>query len=502
MTAQGKRKLALGFACWAWAATLGAGGEAGSLKIAAGSMPESWGNPFSSTSITRLPLQSAVFDPLTFVDSSGALRPWLAENWERTGPTGWTIRLRAGVTFSNGAALTSAGVVAAFDYLLSEQGKREAVARELADIVAVRAIDALAFALETRAADPLLPYRLSLVAIPEPAAWRTLGREGFTRAPVGTGPLTLGRVAPNRIELRRNVTSWRKPELSNVTYLILPEPTQRRTALVTGAADVAITSVLPSEFDALRAEGGTVLIDRIPAVVAVAFNTQMFAPFRDERVRRALTHAVNREAIVAAIMGGETVVASQPAGRSWFGYNPHLKPLAYDPEKARALLREAGLEKGFAFDFLFPSGAVAYPDVFQTVAADLARVGVVMTARAIPQQKLFENIQTGVWDAPAAAIPFSTPVFDALYPQRQHSCLWHAPWFCDPAFSAGVAAAFDEGDLDRRRAATQALMARAHDMAQALFLYETVSFTGLGPRVVAFPMDFSFIRYEGVRLKE
>jgi peptide/nickel transport system substrate-binding protein len=236
--------------------------------------------------------------------------------------------------------------------------------------------------------------------------------------------------------------------------------------------------------------------------VAVAFNTQTFAPFKDARVRRALTHAVNRAAIVAAIMGGETVVASQPAGRSWFGYNPALAPLAYDPARARALLAEAGYAKGFSFDFLFPSGAVAYPDVFQTVAADLARVGIFMTMRAIPQQKLFENIQTGVWDAQAAAIPFSTPVFDALYPQRQHSCLWHAPWFCDRAFSDGVAAAFAEGDLERRRAATQALMAEAHDMAQALFLYETVSFTGLGPRVESFPMDFSFIRYEGVKLKD
>jgi ABC-type transport system substrate-binding protein len=85
------------------------------------------------------------------------------------------------------------------------------------------------------------------------------------------------------------------------------------------------------------------------------------------------------------------------------------------------------------------------------VAQDLAKVGVRMTVLSMPQQKVFENIQTGGWKGDAAAIPFSSPIFDALYPQRQHSCLWHTPWFCDPAMSRDIDAAQAATTPDQRR---------------------------------------------------
>ena len=129
------------------------------------------------------------------------------------------------------------------------------------------------------------------------------------------------------------------------------------------------------------------MIDHIPAVVAMAFNTQNFVPFKDARVRLALTHAVNRQASVDTIMGGKTRVAGQPAGAAWFGYNKDVQPLSYDPELARRLLRAAGYEKGFVFDVEIPTGAVAYPDVFQIIAGDLANVGVQMRVLTVPQQK-------------------------------------------------------------------------------------------------------------------
>lgn len=469
--------------------------------MAGASTPETWGNPFASTSITRLPLQSAVIDPLVRVTNDGALEPWLALSWNQTTPTSWRIDLRPGVRFSNGEAFDAEAVVQAVKYLQSPPGQREAIGRELSDIVSAVATNPTTVEVTTRLADPLLPYRLSLLAIPSPKAWATMGRDAFTRAPIGTGPFVLKEIAPNATTLTRNPTSWRKTQIDTVSLLTLQEPSARRAALTTGRIDVALTSVTPNDFDALRAEGSRALIDRVPAVVAMALNTEKFPPFKDPRVRRALTHAVNRQAIVDAIMGGQTIVAAQPAGRGWFGFNEALQPLAYDPALAKKLLIEAGYGEGFAFDMEVPTGAVAYPDVFQTVAQDLAKVGVRMTVLSMPQQKVFENIQTGGWKGHAAAIPFSSPIFDALYPQRQHSCLWHAPWFCDPELARGIEEAQAATTPDNRRMKTKALMSMAHESAQALFLYETVAFSAAGPRVVDFPMDFSFIRYEGVKLK-
>jgi peptide/nickel transport system substrate-binding protein len=443
-----------------------------------------------------------VFDPLTRVSATGVLEPWLAQSWKRVGPTDWRLTLRQGVIFSSGAELDAAAVVAALDYLRSAEGQREPIGRELADITAARTVDARTLEITTKTPDPLLPYRLSLLSIPDPAAWTKLGREGFARAPVGTGPYVLENAQAARVTLKINAASWRKASLNTVTMRVLQEPAARRAALSTGDVDMAMTTISPTDFESLEAEGGRVLIDRIPAVVAMAFNTETFAPFKDARVRRALTQAVNRQAIVDTIMGGKTVVAGQPAGRAWFGYNPDVKPLPYDPEAARRLLREAGHAQGLSFEIELPTGAVSYPDVFQAMAADFAKVGVSMTVRTIPQQKIYENIQTGGWRGQAAAIPFSSPMFDALYPLKQHSCLWYAPWFCDQGLTTEIKTALNEGEAERRRAQTARIMAGAHDLAQALYLYETVSFTGLGRRVGEFPMDFGFIRYEGITLKQ
>lgn len=471
------------------------------IGLAAATFAEAWGNPFASTSVTRLPLQSAVFDPLTLVTADGELLPWLAVAWRQTAPTLWRISLRADVVFSNGEILDAAAVAAAFAYLAAPEGRREAVSREFADVVAARPIDPLTLDIETARPDPLLPYRLSLISPPAPAAWAALGRDAFARQPVGTGPLALTELTPSRARLVKSTTSWRTVAFDTLDYLILPDPASRRAALATGEADIAPTSVTPELFGDILAIGGSVLADRIPAVVGVVFNTAIDSPLRDPRVRRALTHAVDRRALVDSLFAGKTDVAAQPAPHGSFGFNAALKPLAYDPDLARRLLAEAGHPKGFAFTIEVPTGAVMFPDVFQQVASDLARVGVAMEVRAIPQQVLFDHIQRSGFDVAAAAIPIFTPVGDAMHPMRQHSCLWHKPWFCDPDAMPGIEAAFAESDLDRRRALTESVLARAHDTAQALYLYDTVAFVALGPRIEKFRIDFSFIRYEEIRLR-
>ncbi|MCB2106550.1 MAG: hypothetical protein KDE14_02560 [Rhodobacteraceae bacterium] len=470
------------------------------LAVGMAAFPENWANPYGSTSITRLPLLSAAFDPLTLVTVDGELLPWLATSWTQAEPTVWRITLRPGVVYGDGTPFDATAVVAGFTYLNSGTGQREPVGRELTGVAGVRALDPMTVEIVTREPDPLIPWRMSLIYPPEPKAWARLGPQAFARAPVGTGPYKFDEGAPNRVRLVRADSSWRGAPTDSVEFLAIPEPSARQAALSTGRVDLAPTSVTPDQFDAVIAEGGQVVVDRIPAVVALAFNTETDARFKDVRVRRALTMAVNRAAIVAAMMGGKTRVAAQPAPHGTLGFDESLEPLPYDPYAARALLSKAGYKNDFAFDMEVPAGAVSYPDVFQQVGSDLARIGVTMTIRTIPQSKLLENIQTGGWNGSAAAIPFFTPIADALYPMRQHSCLWHAPWYCDKTATAEIEAAFAATDLDSRRAMTTAVMKRAHDEAQALYLYETVAFMGVGPRVKTVPVDFAFIRYEGLEL--
>lgn len=474
--------------------------RAAHLSIAGGYFPQQWGNPFSSTSITRQPLWSAIFDPLTLVTTDGDLLPWLATGWEQTSETTWRITLRTDVVFSNGEPFNAAAVVAAVSYLTSPAGQREPVGRELGVIESAHALDDQTVEIATHHPDPLLPYKLSMLRPLAPALWQRQTPDAYFAAPAGTGPYRVSEVGPTQTTLSAAPRSWRRAPSDRLRFLVLLDPATRQAALATGQADVAISAVSPDEFETLRANGGQVFIDRIPAVVSLAFNTVNDTPFRHQAVREAVSHAVDRAAIVGILLGGETVVANQPAPRSAFGFNTDIQTRAYDPARARVLLRDAGYENGFDVVMEMPSGAVLYTDAFQKVAADLALVGIDLEVRTVPQIKFLENTQTGDWGGDTMAIPFFTPVGDALYAMRQNSCLWHAAYYCDAAAVTLIEDALSETDLAQRKQKTRAVMQHAHDTAQALFLYETVSFIGLGQRVQSFRADFGFIRYEQISL--
>jgi peptide/nickel transport system substrate-binding protein len=473
------------------------------LSIAVGYFPEQWGNPFSSTSITRKPLWSALFDPLALLTSDGVLLPWLAVEWQQIAPNQWEITLRDGVTFNNGETLTAASVVAAVAHLTGPAGRVTPVGRDLSNLVGAEATGKLTVLLETAEPDPLLPYKLPIVHPLAAQQWAELGPEAYFRNPPGTGPYTVEAIKATRATLKASPTSWRRAPAQTLEFLVLLEPAARQAALITGEADVAVTALSPDEFEMLRSRGGEIYTDRIPSVVALAYVMhERDSPFSDPRVREAMIYAVNRDAIVTVLMGGASRVANQPAPSGAFGYAKDVKARPYDPDRARALLREAGYDDGFSLSMEMPAGAVIYTDVFQQVAVDLNRVGIRLTIQLIPQARFLKNIQTGEWGGDAIAMPMFTPVGDALYPMRQNSCLWHAAYYCDPIAAALIETATAEVDLEKRRTATEAVMRYAHETAQALFLYETVSFVGLGTRIEHFGVDYGFIRYETITLKE
>ena len=473
------------------------------IGVAAGSFPDQLGNPFSSTSITRQTLWSAVFDPLTLVTSDGELLPWLAQDWNQKSPTEWHVTMRSGITFADGEPLTAESVVAAFNFLISDRGRATPVGRELTGLVKATPVDRHTLALRTTTPDPLLPYKLSLLRPVAAKRWGDLGPEQYFLEPTGTGPYVVDDIAPTRVTLSASVRSWRRAPSDTLDYLVLVEPAARQAALATGEADIAITALSPNEFDVIREMGGAVFTDRIPAVVTLSFITAgRETPFSDQRVREAMIYAVDREALVSILLGGATNVSNQPAPSRAFGFAPDIAKRPYDPDMAKALLSEAGYPEGFSFTMEMPGGAVLYTDIFQRIAADLARIGVHMTIQILPQVRFLANVQTGQWNGDAMAMPMFTPTSDALYPMRQNSCAWHAAYYCDQDAMPLIEKALMSSDLKNRKAATEAVMRHAHATAQALFLYETVSFVGLGPRISNFRTDYGFIRYETIQLME
>jgi peptide/nickel transport system substrate-binding protein len=470
---------------------------ASSLTIAVEVLPRS-GNPFSSTSIVDLTYWSAFYDPLTLVTTDGALLPWLAQSWRQLSPIEWEFTLREGVTFSNGKPLTTAAVEATFKYLQSERGKIEPVARDLTNVASMRVLSDRAFVLKTHAPDPLLPRRLSILRMVEPDAWAALGPEKYSATPIGTGPYVIDTARSDRVHLKKFATSWRKAPTDTLDYVVSSDPMARQSALQIGTVDIAPNAASPDEFEAIKDVGGSIFVDRIPAVVALIFNTVKDTPFRDERVRKAMTLAVNRHQIVKELLGGQTVVADQPATRGMIGYDASVESVGHDPARAKSLLADAGYPNGFAFDMEMPASKILYTSVFQAIAADLREVGVTMTVRQLPQIPFQEKTQTGQWAGAAFAWPFFSPTADPLYAMQYHSCDWPAKWFCDQTTTGLIQAALRETDQAERARRTAEIMKRAHNTAQALFLYESISFAAVGPRVKNFRADYNFIRFENL----
>ncbi|MBT5240457.1 MAG: ABC transporter substrate-binding protein [Rhodospirillaceae bacterium] len=472
------------------------------MTIGLWAFPPAAGNPYTGTTVPPILTLPAMFDGLTRITRSGEVLPSLATSWHKESETTWVFNLRPNVSFSNGESFTADAVVAAFAFLRSDQGQTVGASREVADVIRVDARDALTVVLETAAPAPLLPRRVVPVRFPAPEHWAALGPQGFAQDPVGTGPFKVESWGAGRIELSAFRGSWRPPILDRLTLQMIPDQASRIQALQSEGIDIA-TSISADDRDAVASIGGRMMESPSAGVAVISFITTKPGPLQDKRVRQALNYAVNKDIIVELLMGGATVVASQPVPEGAFGYDPSLKPYPYDPDKARSLLTDAGYSDGFELTIEVTTGAGVNSDSYYAmVADDLRRVGIDVTLQTIPSQILVRRIYDGSWEGQAFAMSMDTmPSLDALRPFRLHSCLWSSPWHCNSEDTPLIKAAMAEGDLGRREAMVRSLLRRYHDDPPALYMFQMVGFTGLAPRVKNFSSDYGVYNFHAMDLE-
>ncbi len=468
------------------------------VRVAVPALPPGQGNPYTLAFTPGVYTWEAVFDKLTGFDAEGDLVPRLALSWEQVEPRRWRFRLRGSVFFHDGSMLSAGDVVHSIRTVLNDPASA-AITTGIWKLQGAEAVDPLTVDILTSSPNLHLPRELSGVYITPRGAWERLGREDFARAPVGTGPFAVTAWEPGRVVLSRAAQAWRPASVDRLELVQMPETAARLQALLSGQLDVAI-DLGPDDAPLVESRGGRMDRDSLGAVFALVFLLEQNpdSPLADVRVRRALNHAVDVEAIIAALLGGASVRAGQTAVRESVGHDPALEPFAHDDALARALLAEAGYPDGFAFTLTAAIGAGANDAaVFQAVASELAGVGVEMEIRTVPVATLTRLAFEGGWQAQAFGMTYGTmPGLDALRPFGLHGCGWVTPWFCDPAIDALVEEARQAGATDLRRQRTQAALAAMREAVPALFLYEGFALHGLGPDVGAFQSDFAHIRYD------
>lgn len=470
------------------------------VRVALTTLPAKYGNPFASLGYPTITTTSAMFDGLTRLTRDGKLEPGLATAWEKIDDLTWRFSLRPGVTFSNGRPFTASAVTHAVNYLISPDSLGEFLRNELPPMSGARAVDDLTVEITTVSPEPNFPRHVVGLMLAEPLAWDELGRDAFAKAPVGTGPFELEAWMPGRANLKAFVGSWRKPQVDRIDLIELPNRVSRVQALLSDQVDIAL-DLGPEDLVAIEVAGGHGLAWSDAGIHGISFATARDTPFKDKRVRQALNYAVQKAPIVDVVLNRYTVATGQPAARLAYGYNPDVTPYPYDPDKAKALLADAGYPDGFKFTVDVTTSAPAAELTYQLIAADLRNIGVEMQINVVPRGLFLSNVfVTGKFGDAFGMWWGTQPSLDSIRAVTLHSCRQRLPWFCDESIMPKVEAALSAWDENEALRLRHEVHAYYHDQAPAIFLYETVLFAGLASGVTGYEDDFGFVRYENITL--
>lgn len=320
--------------------------------------------------------------------------PALAERWDISADNKtYTFHLRKGVKFHDGAPWNAEAAKFNFDRLLSPDSKyfnkfagTILNAWWTGDIASYRVVDEFTFEVTLKDVVSNFLARLAnggygCAGMVSPTALMKYGDENFGNNPVGTGPFRFKeRVFGEKIVLEKNADYWdpkRTPKYDQLIFRPIADDAARELALISGSADI-IATPSPDSFDYLKGKGFDVVLRDGPSVQLIWLNMKD-PKLKDVRVRRAIYMAIDREGICTQLRLGECEPAYGILNNRGLGYDASYKPYDYDPEKARALLAEAGFKDGLNIRFDWSTGgagAVGMESFVEWIQRDLKKVGV------------------------------------------------------------------------------------------------------------------------------
>ncbi|HEY7363137.1 MAG TPA: ABC transporter substrate-binding protein [Methylomirabilota bacterium] len=302
-----------------------------------------------------------VYDGLTARDAQGKLVPALATSWKRLNPTTWQFTLRKGVRFHNGDEFNADAVKFTLDRAINPETKAT-VSSELSTIARTEVVDPFTVNVITKTPDFLLPVRLGELygLMLSPKHTNAVGKEGIAIKPNGTGPFKLAAWAKNeRLVLEANEQYWRgAPKVKKITVRPILEDAARIAALQAGEVDLIAPIPHVRIAELKRNEKLVIKTIAAPRIFHVTIDVRK-PPFDNVKVRQALNHAVDVNAILKSLYFGYGTRLATVVDKGALGYDPKVPPYPYDPAKAKALLAEAGFPNGFETEFDSFTGSIA-----------------------------------------------------------------------------------------------------------------------------------------------
>lgn len=402
---------------------------------------------YFSTSRTGVFMSRHLFDYLLDRDpKTFEIKPLLAKSYKLVGDRTIEMELRQGVTFHNGDAFDADDVVYTIKWALNPQSgikNRTAIEWiervEKIDQYKIRIIKNSAFpaALEYLAANlPIYPHKYHA----------KVGPKGMASNPVGTGPYKFVEYAPgSRLVLERNESYFPdgpkgKPMIKTLVGRMLPEKNTEIVELMSGGLDW-IWRVPPDQASKLKSNANIVIRSN-PTMRFdyLAFNVQTFSPLSDPKVREAMAHVINREAIAKSLIQGGSKVVHAACYPTQFGCTEDVSVYDLNLDKARQLMAASSVPKGFVVEF-FVYNVAGYRQYAEVIANNLRAIGITANITLLQYAALRDKIRSG-----EAKFALSTWGSSSINDAAASTSVFFKSGPDNPTKDAAVEAALNEAD--------------------------------------------------------
>ena len=314
----------------------------------------------------------SVFDSLVRRNPDGTHDPRLALSWEQAEPTRWRFKLRPGVTFQNGEAFDADAVVFNFNRMNVSPYNAESQLWPGTNLSEVVAVDPMTVDLVTSKPTINMLYWLEEAFIGAPKYMKNTAPDVVGANPIGSGPYkVVSWKQGDRVTLTANPDHWNgAPPIKDVVFRDIPELSSRLNELKAGSVDIVV-GVTPDTAAEAKSSNSKAVSTNGLRKMHMGISFKGLDVLKDKRVRQALNHAVDVPTMIETLQGGMTKPLASIVNPP--NNDPGLKPFAYDPDKAKALLKAAGHE-----GFELPVAYGRYPgakEVSEAVASYLEAVG-------------------------------------------------------------------------------------------------------------------------------
>ena len=385
-------------------------------------------------------IRHQMYEPLIIRDVTGAFEPALATEWapSESDPNVWVFKLRQGVKFHDGADFTAEDVVFSFERAKQPTSDMKEL---INSIVEVRAVDDYTIEIVTDGPNPILPANLTDLMIMDKdwtEANDTVKVQDFEGGEItyattnanGTGAYKLVSREPDvKTVMTRNDDYWGKDqfpmEISEIIYTPIQNPATRVAAMLSG--EVNFLQDMPVQDLARVNDAEGLVVKTAPQNRVIFFGMNQGAddieadnidganPLADVRVRKAMSMAINRDAIQQVVMRGQSQPAGMIAPPFVNGWTAEMDAESFtDVEAAKALMAEAGYEDGFSIRLDCPNDRYINDEaICQAAVGMLGQIGVTVNLDAIPKAQHFPKITDGATDF--YMLGWGVPTYDSEY---------------------------------------------------------------------------------------